>query len=65
MQFGFEGSCALINNELEEVEVGDIEEKSLYSGKLAWVAEQGRYFISAVIPDEVEESAMKCKFWNV
>ena len=59
MQFGFEGSCALINNELEEVEGDDIEEKSLYTGKIGWVAEQGRYFVSAIVPDEVEEATMR------
>ena len=55
--YGFEGPSALINGELEEIEIKDIAEKSLYSGNLKWIALQDRYFIMSVIPDQVEEGA--------
>ncbi len=57
--YGFEGPSALINDKLEEVKIKDIAEKSTYSGALKWMAIQGRYFISSLIPQNVEEASMK------
>jgi YidC/Oxa1 family membrane protein insertase len=58
-RFGFEGPSALINDKLEKVEIKDIEEKNIYSGKLGWVALQDRYFMSSIIPKEIIETDMK------
>ena len=55
--YGFEGPSALINEELEEIDIKDIAEKSTYTGNLKWIAMQDRYFMMSVIPDQVEEGA--------
>ncbi|MGD8210229.1 MAG: membrane protein insertase YidC [Desulfobacterales bacterium] len=55
--YGFEGPSALINEELEEIDIEDIAEKSTYTGNLKWIAMQDRYFMMSVIPDQVEEGA--------
>jgi YidC/Oxa1 family membrane protein insertase len=55
--YGFEGPSALINEKLEEIKIKDIAEKNTYTGKVAWVAVQDRYFMMSVIPDQVEAEA--------
>ena len=55
--YGFEGPSALINEQLEEIKIKDIAEKNTYTGKVAWVAIQDRYFMMSVIPDQVEAEA--------
>jgi YidC/Oxa1 family membrane protein insertase len=57
--YGFEGPSALINEQLEEIKIKDIAEKNTYTGKVAWVAMQDRYFMMSVIPDQVEEAGMR------
>ena len=44
-RIGFEGPCALINNEVEQIKTKKIKDKNVYPGKLQWVAIQDRYFI--------------------
>lgn len=58
-RFGFEGPSALINDKLEKVEIKDIKEKNVYSGKLGWVTLQDRYFMSSIIPEKPVETDMK------
>ena len=36
-----------------------IEEKNIYSGKLGWIALQGRYFMSSIISEKNEEASMR------
>lgn len=55
----FEGPSALINNSLEQVKLGDIEEKNTYSGILKWIAVQDRYFMAAIIPKISLETDMR------
>ncbi|MDQ1330037.1 MAG: YidC/Oxa1 family rane protein insertase, partial [Thermodesulfobacteriota bacterium] len=58
----FEGPSALINNSLEQVKLGDIEEKNTYSGILKWIAVQDRYFMAAIIPKTSSETDMRLNF---
>ncbi len=55
--YGFEGPSALINEELEEIDIDDIAEKNTYTGNLKWIALQDRYFMMSVIPDQIEDDA--------
>ena len=57
--YGFEGPSALINNSVEQIKIKDIEDQSLYSGVLAWIALQSRYFITSIIPKNPVEADMK------
>ena len=57
--YGFEGPSALIDKNLEEVDVKDIKDKSTYSGTIKWVALQDRYFMMSVIPETVGSASMR------
>ena len=57
--YGFEGPSALIDKNLEEVDIEDIAEQNTYSGNIKWVALQDRYFMMSVIPDQVGEATMR------
>ncbi len=57
--YGFEGPSGLINGEREEVKTKKIEDKDLYTGKIKWIAIEGRYFISSIIPKEQKDGSMK------
>jgi YidC/Oxa1 family membrane protein insertase len=49
-RYGFEGPSALINSSLEQIKVKSIEDKNVYDGTIGWVAIEGRYFFSGIIP---------------
>ncbi len=49
-RFGFSGPSALINNTLEQIAIKDIAKKNVYPGKVDWIAVEGRYFITALMP---------------
>ena len=55
--YGFEGPSALINENLEEIDIEDIAEKNTYAGNLKWIALQDRYFMMSVIPSQIEDGA--------
>jgi len=57
--YGFEGPSALINNKLEQIKVKKIKDKGVYSGNLAWIALQDRYFMSSILSEEDAEGKMK------
>jgi len=57
-RYGFEGPCALIDKTFEKIEIDDIEENNLFQGLLKWIAIQDRYFISSIIPKNIEEARM-------
>lgn len=57
--YGFEGPSALIDKNLEEVEVKDIKDQNTYSGSIKWVALQDRYFMMSVIPESVGPASMQ------
>ena len=56
--YGFEGPSGFIDGSLENVKAKKINDKNLYSGKVEWVAQQSRYFLSAVIPEKITGSSM-------
>jgi YidC/Oxa1 family membrane protein insertase len=58
-RYGFEGPSALINNDLEQVKINDIEDKSIYNGELKWIAVQDRYFMSCIIPESAITASMR------
>jgi YidC/Oxa1 family membrane protein insertase len=57
-RYGFEGPSALINNKLEEIKIKKIKKQDIYPGKLKWIAIQGRYFLSAIMPNEAIDARM-------
>ena len=57
--YAFEGPSALINDELKEIKTKKIEEQNTFSGKIKWIALQSRYFMSSLIPDQVEEASLQ------
>ena len=57
--YGFTGPSALINNNLEQIKVGDIEDKNILEGAIEWITVQDRYFISAIIPKEKTEAGLR------
>ena len=57
--YGFTGPSTLINNNLEQIDVGDIEDTNILEGAIEWITIQDRYFISAVIPNEKTEAGLR------
>ncbi len=58
-RYVFSGPAALINGELEEIKVDKIADDKPYSGRIAWVACEDQYFVSAIVPEESREATMK------
>jgi YidC/Oxa1 family membrane protein insertase len=56
--YSFEGPSALINEELKEIKTKKIKEQNIFDGKISWVALQSRYFMSGLIPDQIEEASL-------
>lgn len=46
------GPAAMIDGDMNKYKTDDIEEKLVENGEIAWVAQQDKYFISALIPQE-------------
>jgi YidC/Oxa1 family membrane protein insertase len=57
-RYGFEGPTAYINNKLDEIAIKKIKDKSTYDGKIEWIALQSRYFMSALLPSQIEDSSL-------
>ncbi|OQY60511.1 MAG: membrane protein insertase YidC [Desulfobacteraceae bacterium 4572_88] len=55
--YGFEGPSALINDTLEQIAPGDIEDKDVFRGKLGWTSVETRYFLSGLIPAKAAADA--------
>jgi len=58
-RYVFSGPAAFIDGELEEIKVDKIEDQDKYTGHIGWVAQVDRYFLSAIIPKEPREAALK------
>jgi YidC/Oxa1 family membrane protein insertase len=56
--YAFEGPSALINDSLEEIKIKKLKDQDTFEGKIKWVALQSRYFMSGLIPDQVEEASL-------
>jgi len=61
-RYGFEGPSALINDELEQIKIKKIKDKTTYPGKIKWIAVQDRYFMSSIIPKEPYDASMHLSF---
>ncbi len=58
-RYAFEGPSAYVNDKLEEIEVKKIKDKSNFDGKIKWIALQSRYFMSGLIPDQIEDTSLQ------
>ena len=56
--YAFEGPSALINDKLEEIKTKKLKDQNTFDGKIKWVALQSRYFLSGLIPDQIEEASL-------
>ena len=56
--YTFEGPSALINDELKQVKIKKIKDQNTFDGKIKWLAIQSRYFMSGLIPVQVEEARL-------
>ena len=57
-RYAFEGPSAYVNDKLEEIEIKKIKDKSSFDGKIKWIALQSRYFMSGLIPDQIEDTSL-------
>jgi YidC/Oxa1 family membrane protein insertase len=57
-RYGFEGPSAYINNKLEEIAIKKIKDKSTFDGKIEWIALQSRYFLSGLVPNQIEDASL-------
>jgi YidC/Oxa1 family membrane protein insertase len=56
--YAFEGPSALINDELEEFKTKKLKDQDTFDGKIKWVALQTRYFMSSLLPEQIEEASL-------
>ncbi len=56
---GFQGASALVDGHVEEVKLGDIGEENPPPGAIHWIALQHRYFLSALMPAQPVQTAVK------
>ena len=56
--YAFEGPSALINDELEEFKMKKLKDQDTFDGKIKWVALQTRYFMSSLLPEQIEEASL-------
>jgi len=56
--YGFQGPSGFIDGHLQNVKAKKIKDKNLYSGAVEWVAQQSRYFLTAVIPEKTTGASM-------
>ena len=57
--YAFEGPSALINDKLEEIKIKKIKEQDTFEGKISWIALQSRYFMSSIIPNQIEDASLR------
>jgi len=56
--YAFEGPSALINDELKEIKIKKLQDQNTFDGKIKWVTLQSRYFMSGLIPLQIEEASL-------
>lgn len=57
--YAFIGPSGLIDGRLQQVDIGDLEEKNTYAGKIGWITNNDRYFLSSVVPAKIQDAQMK------
>jgi len=55
--YAFVGFALLLNNGLEEVDIGDPSDEKSFRGPIGWVAYEDNYFMTAIVPDIPSEGA--------
>ena len=58
-RFTFAGPAALIDGSLTEIKTKKINREKDFPGKISWVGHEDVYFLSAIIPDEPQNSLVK------
>jgi YidC/Oxa1 family membrane protein insertase len=58
-RYAFEGPSAYINNKLEEIKIKKIKDQNTFDGKIDWIALQSRYFMSGLVPAQIEDASMR------
>ncbi len=60
LRYLFSGPAAYVNGELEEIRPADLEKGAeTLKGKISWVAFEGTYFMTGVIPEKNEDISVK------
>ena len=62
--YGFEGPSAFLDGSLEQIKIKNIEDENSFNGQIDWIALEGRYFMSAVLPAEVIKAGLKLGLTN-
>ncbi|MCF8111012.1 MAG: membrane protein insertase YidC [Desulfobacteraceae bacterium] len=57
--FAFQGPFAYIDKKLEEIDPGDIEDKSVYAGNVHWTGITDRYFMTALVPESPVQTEIR------
>ncbi|MCK4728201.1 MAG: membrane protein insertase YidC, partial [Desulfobacterales bacterium] len=57
-RYVFCGPAALIDGELKEIKIKKIASQDKYVGRIAWMAYEDQYFVSAIIPQEAREASL-------
>jgi YidC/Oxa1 family membrane protein insertase len=57
--YSFQGPSALVNDELQQIKIKKLEDNNTFDGKIKWIAIQSRYFMSGLIPDQIEEARLQ------
>jgi YidC/Oxa1 family membrane protein insertase len=57
-RYVFCGPAAFVDGKLHEIKTKDVKTEGKQTGRIAWVAYEERYFVSAIVPSKVERAAM-------
>ncbi len=59
--YSFHGPSVYIDQSLEEIDVGDIEDQGVYSGVIQWAALVDQYFLTALVPGQPLQTSVELK----
>lgn len=62
--YGHEGPSAFVDGDLKQIKIKKIEDTDLMNGKFNWVALEGRYFMSALVPKEIKKAGLRLDLKN-
>ena len=57
--YSFQGPSALIDDKLQQVKIKKLKDQNSFDGKIKWIAIQSRYFMSGLIPDQIQEARLQ------
>ncbi|MGD8723092.1 MAG: membrane protein insertase YidC, partial [Desulfobacterales bacterium] len=58
-RYTFQGPSALIDDKLKQVKIKKLKDQNTFDGKIKWIAIQSRYFMSGLIPDQIQEARLQ------